>query len=132
MGPLLGMLEIFFRVGEGTIEIYTDRCLAEIWGLKKQLLTWPNTEAREQIQQEFKDVGFDGCVGVIDGTQIILQGLPTTDGADYYNRKGSYAVSTLLICDKNKKIQYVYTGWPGCSHDQRLTNNCKLTQSPNE
>ncbi|KNZ43969.1 uncharacterized protein VP01_9661g1, partial [Puccinia sorghi] len=51
-------------------------------------------------------------------------------GQDYYNRKGSYGIATLLICDKNKKIQYVYTGWPGCAHDQKLKNNCSLTLSP--
>ncbi|KNZ51715.1 hypothetical protein VP01_384g4 [Puccinia sorghi] len=27
-----------------------------------------------------------------------------------------HEIATLLVCDSNKKIQYVSTGWPGCSH----------------
>ncbi|KNZ51941.1 uncharacterized protein VP01_3755g1, partial [Puccinia sorghi] len=31
---------------------------------------------------------------------------------DYYRCKGSYRVVTLLICDQDYNILYVYTGWP--------------------
>ena len=34
----------------------------------------------------------------------------------------------LSICNQHKNILYVYTGWPGCSHDQRLTSNSSLTK----
>ncbi|KNZ48070.1 hypothetical protein VP01_592g11 [Puccinia sorghi] len=115
-GSSVGMLGTFLRVAEGSIELYTDRCLMAILGLMDQLLTWPTAEALQQIQEEFKYFGFDGC--------------PELGGQDYYNRKGSYGIATLLICGMNKKIQYVYTGWPRCSHNQRLTSNCSLTLSP--
>ena len=95
-------------------------------------MSWAKSEERNQIQEDFKEVGFDGCVGVIDGTLIILQDCPEQGGPDYYNHKGSYGISTLLVCDNNKMIQYVYTGWPGCSHDQRLTTNSFLHKSPKD
>ncbi|KNZ53829.1 hypothetical protein VP01_3124g1 [Puccinia sorghi] len=131
-GASFGMLGKFFRVAEGSIELYTDHCLMAIFGLKDKLLTWPNTEAHQQIQEQFEDFCFDGCVGVIDGKLVVLQGKTGMDGQDYYNRKGSYGIATLLICEKNKKIQYVYIRWPGCSHNQRLTTNCSLTLSPHK
>ncbi|KNZ45093.1 hypothetical protein VP01_84g8 [Puccinia sorghi] len=47
--------------------------------------------------------------------------------------KGLKAVLvTLLACDNNKKIQYVSTGWPGCSHYQWHMKNCGLNQSPSD
>ena len=131
-GASVGMLATFFGISEGTVEIYTNRCIVAIEGLHEQFLQWPNKEARQEIQEEFKSVGFDGCVGVIDGTLMILQTCPEKDGQDYYNRKGSYGIATLLVCDKDKKIQYVYTGWPGCSHDQRLMTNSLLVHDTKE
>jgi hypothetical protein len=29
-------------------------------------------------------------------------------------------------------IQYVYPGWPGCSHGQHLTTNCSVFKSPQD
>lgn len=41
-GVSVGALATFFRLGEGTVELYTDRCMMAILDLKPQLLTWPN------------------------------------------------------------------------------------------
>ena len=84
-GASVGMLANFFCVAEGTVELYTNLCLMAIIALQEQLINWPDAESHQDIQEEFKDVGFDGCVGVIDGTLIILQDLPKEDGPDYYN-----------------------------------------------
>jgi hypothetical protein len=131
-GAFVGILANFFCVAEGTVELYTNRCLMAIIALQEQLINWPDAESHQDLQEEFKDVGFDRCVGVIDGTLIILQDCPKPDGPDYYNCKGSYGISTLLVCDNKKMIQFFYTSWPGCSHDQRLTTNCALTKSSHD
>ncbi|OAV85027.1 hypothetical protein PTTG_30857, partial [Puccinia triticina 1-1 BBBD Race 1] len=39
---------------------------------------------------------------------------------------GSYGLATLVVCDAEKRIIYYLTGWPGCSHDTRLWENCEL------
>jgi hypothetical protein len=128
-GVSVGALATFFRIGEGTVELYTDRCMMAILTLRPQLLEWPTAEAREEIQRGFGDVGFKDCVGLVDGTLAVLSTCPQLDGPDYYNRKGHYGIVTLLICDQAKNITFVSTGWHGCSHDQRLMTNCCLTSS---
>jgi hypothetical protein len=70
--------------------------------------------------------GCNGCVGFIDGTLLPLNEKPSIDSQDYYSRKGSYGLATLVVCDKHKRIIYYLTGWPGCSHDTRLWENCDL------
>ncbi|POW23122.1 hypothetical protein PSHT_00533 [Puccinia striiformis] len=131
-GVSVGMLATKYRIAEGTVELYTDRCLMAILALKSELLVWPDREARREVSEGFAEVGFDGCVGLIDGTLVVLSTCPGRDGPDYYNRKGSYGITTLLVCDQQKNITYAYTGWPGCSHDQRLTNNSGLSRRSQE
>jgi len=131
-GASVGMLATFFRIAEGTVELYTNQCITAILALKPQLLAWPDRVVREEISAGFKDVGFDQCVGLIDGTLIVLSTKPEQDGPNYYNCKGTYGIVTLMICDQQLNIRYLYTGWPGCSHDQRLMTNCGLTNSPND
>ncbi|OAV87838.1 hypothetical protein PTTG_03314 [Puccinia triticina 1-1 BBBD Race 1] len=127
----VGMMARFFRLAEGTVELYTDRCIMAILRLQNQLLNWPNEEKRKSLKDQYCDLGFDGCIGLIDGTLVVLHECPQKDGYDYYSRKGFYAIATLIACDQEKNITYVYTGWPGCSHDQRMTSNSGLTKTPN-
>jgi hypothetical protein len=129
-GASIGRLAAQFRIGEGTVERYTDRCIMAILGLQDEVLCWPNVEARQRSSDSFAEVGFKGCVGLIDGTQIVLSAFPGRDGPDYYNRKGSYAINTLLVCDHDKNIIFADTGWPGCLHDQRLMSNSALALRP--
>jgi hypothetical protein len=70
--------------------------------------------------------GFKNCVGFIDGTLLPLEAKPSIDPQDYYSRKGLYGLATLVVCDENKRIIYYLTGWPGCSHDTWLWENCDL------
>jgi hypothetical protein len=131
-GASVGMLARFFRVGEGTVELYTNRCIMAILRIKPQLLKWPRTEERADRGKEYTNVGFDGCVGVIDGSLIPLSDCPSKHGPDYYSRKGFYCISTLIVCDSHRNIQYMYTGWPGCSHDSRVMANASITLTPEQ
>jgi hypothetical protein len=70
--------------------------------LQEQLINWPDANNRQEIREEFIEVGFEGCFGVIEGTLVILQDCPAGDRPEYYNRKGSYGISTLLICNNQK------------------------------
>ncbi|KAI7940933.1 hypothetical protein MJO28_013218 [Puccinia striiformis f. sp. tritici] len=96
----------------------------------QMLVTWPSRGARQTLQKYHADSGFEGCVGLIDGTLIPLHKCPQKDGSDYYSRKGFHVIAALVVCDHKKNITYVYTGWPGCSHDQALTRNSILTTNP--
>ncbi|KNE90011.1 hypothetical protein PSTG_16529 [Puccinia striiformis f. sp. tritici PST-78] len=131
-GVSVGLVGHQFRISDGSVELYTNRCLMAILRLQSPLVAWPSATHRSDILEGFKEVGFDGCIGLIDGSLVVLSTCPEKDGPDYYSRKGSYGIVTLLVCDQDKNITYVYTGWPGCSHDQRLMANCALTTSPTD
>ncbi|KNE95569.1 hypothetical protein PSTG_11060 [Puccinia striiformis f. sp. tritici PST-78] len=131
-GVAVGFLARFFRVGQGTIELYTNRCIMAILRLKSGMLKWPNADKRKLTQKDYADEGFDGCVGLIDGSLIPLFDAPSKNGSDYWSRKGFYAIATLLICDNNQNIIYIYTGWLGCSHDARLMSNASVTLTPEQ
>ncbi|KAI7946204.1 hypothetical protein MJO29_010731 [Puccinia striiformis f. sp. tritici] len=96
-GASVGMLARFFRVGEGTVELYTDRCIMAILRFKNQVLKWPTATERGEMAEEYGEVGFEGCVGVIDGSLIPLSDSPSLNGADFYSRKGFYCISTLIV-----------------------------------
>lgn len=36
------------------------------------------------------------------------------------------------MCDDQRRIRYIYTGWPGCSHDARVFENSALAQEKDE
>ncbi|EFP74151.1 hypothetical protein PGT21_050170 [Puccinia graminis f. sp. tritici] len=131
-GSSVGMLARFFRVGEGTVELYTNRCIMAILRIQSQLLKWPSAEERVARAIEYGEDGFDGCIGVIDGSLIPLSDCPSRHGSDYYSRKGFYCISTLIVCDSQRNIQYMYTGWPGCSHDSRVMGNSPITLNPDK
>ncbi|POW14245.1 hypothetical protein PSTT_03097 [Puccinia striiformis] len=76
-GASVGMLARFFRVGEGTVELYTDRCIMAILRFKNQVLKWPTAIERGKMAEEYGEVGFKGCVGVIDGSLIPLSDSPS-------------------------------------------------------
>ncbi|EFP88297.2 uncharacterized protein PGTG_14381 [Puccinia graminis f. sp. tritici CRL 75-36-700-3] len=131
-GVAVGMIATCYRIGHGTVEVYTNRCIMAILSLKTTLLEWPTAAARQETKAHYGEVGFKGCVGLIDGSLVVLSTCPEKDGQDYYSRKGFYCIATLLVCDQHKNITYVFTGWPGCSHDMRLMTNCALSKSPNQ
>ncbi|EFP79496.1 uncharacterized protein PGTG_05817 [Puccinia graminis f. sp. tritici CRL 75-36-700-3] len=82
-GVSVRALATFFRIGEGTVELYTDQCMMAILTLRPQLLEWPTAEARDEIQSWFGNVGFKNCVGLVDRTLAVLSTCPQLDGPDY-------------------------------------------------
>ncbi|KNE92618.1 hypothetical protein PSTG_14004 [Puccinia striiformis f. sp. tritici PST-78] len=65
--------------------------------LKPDMLKWPDADARKLTQQHYAEEGFDGCVGLIDGSLIPIFDAPIMNGSDFWSRKGFYAIATLLI-----------------------------------
>ena len=69
---------------------------------------------------------FQKCIGIIDGTLIILEKRPKNYGDSYFCRKQCYAINVQVICDDKGRITYFYGGWPGSTHDNRAWRNCKV------
>ncbi|PLW34807.1 hypothetical protein PCASD_12665 [Puccinia coronata f. sp. avenae] len=126
-GALVGILACFFRMSEGAVILYCSRVVEAILSLESTYVYWPDPDARKKIASDISNTtGFNGCVGFIDGTLLPLNEKPSIDSQDYYSCKGSYGLATLVVCDEHKRIIYYLTGWPGCSHNTRLWENCDL------
>jgi len=70
--------------------------------------------------------GFQNCVGIIDGTLIFSLHRPLQYGDSYYCRMNAYAINVQIICDDQKRLRYMYGGWPGSTHDNRAWRNCQV------
>ncbi|KNE97265.1 hypothetical protein PSTG_09526 [Puccinia striiformis f. sp. tritici PST-78] len=126
-GGAIAMLSEVFNVSEGSIENFTNRTLQAILDLEDRYVKWPTPQERiAMIDSLPEDDIFRNCVGFVDGTIIPLESAPTKNKEDYWMRKMLYAVNSLLVCDRNKRIIYSFHGWCGSAHDQRVYKNSRF------
>ena len=98
-----------------------------------EIVTWPTQEERSQISRRIREAsGFPSCVGFVDGTLFPFETRPLMCGQDWYSRRGKYGTAGLLVCDDYTRIHYLYVGWAGCTHDQRVFDNSALELRPDE
>ncbi|POM76612.1 Hypothetical protein PHPALM_6127 [Phytophthora palmivora] len=122
-----------FRCAEGTIELFTDRCITALITLEADVVSWPDVNEREEISARIEELsGLRQCIGYVDGTLFPFSTKAEHDGSDYYSRKGCYGMVGLVVCNDHKRIRYLYTGWAGCCHDARLMANCELQLCKNK
>jgi hypothetical protein len=112
----------YFQLGDGTVNKYTSRSLAAIYGLRTEYLRWPDTAERLQIAARIAhEHHFGSCVGMMDGSLVFLEQRPGVPyAADYFCRKQRYAFNLLAVCDDTKRIRALVTGWAGSVNDQRI------------
>ncbi|POV97681.1 hypothetical protein PSHT_14456 [Puccinia striiformis] len=101
-GVSVGMVGHQFRIADGSVELYTNRCLMAILRLQSKLVTWPNARARSDISQDFKEVGFDGCVGLIDGAWLDSLPAPRKMGQITIVVRDHMGLSRFLCVTKTK------------------------------
>ena len=91
-------------IGEGTAHLYCNRCIIALVRLSSRFIQWPNPgtpefrRMRAEIEQQSQ---FHGCVGFLDGTNIVLQYGPSFYGESYYDRKKQYSFNLLAISDSH-------------------------------
>jgi len=54
------------------------------------------------------------------------------DAPDCSGRKHGYSLTTMIVCDHNKKIRYHLAGFPGCAHDSRVYHATSFVKRPND
>ena len=108
------------------------RCVAALLELKEEVVYWPDAMERIEMRNRLSAYGFRHCVGIIDGTLIILDFRPEAYHECYYSRKSFYALNVLIVCDDRKRIIYYHAGWPGSTHDNRVFRNCRLFNNRGE
>lgn len=84
-------------ISEGAVYLYCRRVRKAIRRLRGRFVAWPEADARQRASSDFEDVGFPGCLGIIDGSLIPLAERPLKHGSSYYCRKGYYAVSMQML-----------------------------------
>ncbi|KAL3683613.1 hypothetical protein R1sor_001635 [Riccia sorocarpa] len=59
---------------------YTNRVMIAIQSYMKHEIRWPDSEDRQRSSQFFANLGFPGCIALIDGTLVKLSQWPKEDG----------------------------------------------------
>ena len=120
-------LASFFGIGKGTVDLYVERVVDALLELKDKVVIWPKGEKKETLKREIKcNFGFQRCIGIIDGTIIILNDRPLKFGDSYWCRKHCYSLNVQVICDHNARVLYYFGGWPGSVHDNRAWRSSKI------
>ena len=122
----------FFRIGKGSVNNYVRRCVAALDEIKDKVVYWPEAAERKEMRNRLSAYGFRHCVGIIDGTLIILEHRPQAYHECYFSRKSFYALNVMVVCDDQKRVLYYNAGWPGSTHDNRVFRNCLLYQERGE
>ena len=123
----IGCIARKFGVSEESAANYTRRVIKAICKHASTMIVWPSPQERVQISTRVKQAfDIEGCVGFVDGTLFLLHQVPVTSGPDYYSRKGRCGLSGMLVCDDRKKITFMMTGFPGCTHNQLVYDNSPL------
>ena len=116
----------YFGIGKGTVKNYVRTCVKALQEIKDDVIYWPDADERLEMRARLSALGFRHCVGIIDGTLIILDFRPESYHECYFSRKSMYALNVMVVCDDKKRITYYNAGWPGSTHDNRVFRNCKL------
>jgi hypothetical protein len=115
-----------FGIGVGSIYAYVRRVVEALLSLSKDVIYWPDKNERNDMKSRLSSTGFRHCVGIIDGTLIVLENKPEKFHECYYSRKSCYALNVMIVCDDQRRITYYYAGWPGSTHDNRVWRNSNL------
>ncbi|VEN62190.1 unnamed protein product [Callosobruchus maculatus] len=79
--------------------------------LSPSIIKWPDQAGKNIIEQNFREKGFPGIIGAIDGCHIKID-KPSNDPDSYINRKGFYSIQMHAVCDHRRKIIDLFVGYP--------------------
>ena len=126
-------LRQIFQIGRGIAQLYFKRARAAILSLRDEYVRWPDENKRKETAKSIlARYGFPNCVGMVDGTLHPLTFAPRRgDAADFSGRKFAFSLSTMLVCDENRRITHVQAGWAGSAHDNQIMKDSLPFQQPN-
>ncbi|KAF0706204.1 protein ALP1-like, partial [Aphis craccivora] len=96
--------------------------------LLDDFIIWPKGISETITVQEFKNLRFNympNTIGCIDGCHIRIHS-PKYKRSEYTNRKMFQSIVLLAVCNANLEFTYIFSGWPGSSHDARVFKNSSL------
>lgn len=114
-----------FGLSTSTVYKHIDIAVDAIAQLSCNLIVWPDDEI-EKVEADFRAIsGFPGIIGAIDGCHVPITA-PLEQHRSYQDRTMGHSVTLLACCDASLSFTYVFAGFPGSAHDQRVTNNSDL------
>ena len=116
----------YFGIGKGSVKNYVNRVVMALHEMKDEVVYWPDEDERMEMRRRLSALGFRHCVGIIDGTLVILDFRPESYHECYYSRKCFYALNVMIVCDDRSRVLYYNAGWPGSTHDNRVFRNSNL------
>lgn len=118
-------------IGEGTVSTYCNRVIEAVMSLRNTYIKWPSQHEKRAHKQRVcvasRNV-FSGCVGFVDGTYITLEYAPEVNWYSYFNRKSSYGLNAMVVCNDNNRILYMRVGDTSAVHDARVFSNSQLSK----
>ena len=117
-----------FGLSKGFVHTTVTKILDILNILAPEFIKWPTKEEAIVDEKEFKKyANFPGVIGAIDGCHIKIKA-PSETQMDYLDRTLNHSINLLAVCDSNKKFTFVYAGFPGSAHDNRVYANSGLPE----
>lgn len=69
-------------------------------GISASVIKWPSDLEKNEIERHFREKGFPGVIGAIDGTHIKIN-KPEADPDSYLNRKHFHSIQVSISLRKN-------------------------------
>ena len=121
------MIVSLLGIRKGNVNGFVKRVKIAILKLKEKIIIWPDEEEKERMKRFIKlKHGFQKCIGIVDGTLIVLHDRAHRYGDSYWCQKNCYALNLLVICDDKARVIYVYGGWAGSTHNNRAWRNSNV------
>lgn len=131
-GASLTRISRYYKMSIGCVVTSTRRVVKAINDRGAGYLAWPDKDRREEISEVLAENGFPQCVGFVDGTTIPLHQKPGKDGEVFWDRKKDYSINAQIVCDCDRRITALYTGWPGSCSDTTTYEQMELATEPDE
>ena len=94
----------FFGIAKGSVQNYVRRCVRALHEIKEEVVYWPDLHERLDMRNRLAAYGFRYCVGIIDGTLVLLDFRPECYHECYYSRKCVYALNVMIVCDDQRRV----------------------------
>lgn len=91
-------------------------------------IRFPVTEEEiTAIKLDFEEkMQIPGIIGLIDGAQVGLSGVPSEIEIPFVNRKHVHSINVQIVCDSNMLIRNINARFPGSTHDSYVFRNSRV------
>ncbi|GAV03617.1 hypothetical protein RvY_14013 [Ramazzottius varieornatus] len=127
-GAAVGKVARHFGVSVGDVGLYTNRVIVALLSMEKDVVFWPDSADKKSIKKRILEQSvFPNYLGFVDGILIAFAKKPNMEGSDYFTQKSRYGINTLILCDDQKRIRYLFAEFCGSARDNRVFSSSRLT-----